>query len=698
MKKSLNIPFAPFAPFLLLPFFFLLSSPSLFAYAHWEGYCQQGGQQVVTSSARSTTQVQQSYPLSTLTVYVTGSSPPDKAVLYSDNNGTPLGNPLTCSKTGYASFYSANNTLDLTFSGTGIASPFTLGAVQAIDPFSLTVSSLSYRIEGRTFYQACADVVSRGVILAIDIQWAAIATTGTCAAPLQGGFTGGSIQPANGSVVTISGTVTAPPTQLFDISVGGAGSILLTGKILQVYPNWFGARMNGSTDDTAAWQGAIASLLGPGQTGGTVAMPGNVTSVTTTGIVITLNGQYLRIVGQDNSSVIQCTGVACVTWTGANNQGSGMSSLLISDPTGNSSTIGLHVAGGAISSNLLFENMRILGNDALQSGGHFAGLGVGVKLQDTTLARFSNVQVAYFHTDVLEAPGNTNFSSSMWHQSYMFGAGDRGWDIETSGDHWASQTDFEANTGTGIYMGANSQSLQVTQSHFEANRANQFDLEGAGAQFISSANNYEGGTALVNTQDSLFISNSGDNMGTMVVTVNSTGTVGLPGASFYDPIFAAAPIGTGCAIINMGGSARTYGSGCSLQWSVKGFTGYSVDGVFSAQASSSTAINAVDTHTSGTPAAGYSFQSLNASYPNLGFIQWEPGGAGGSFDFIPSYSGSGGLDYNLRNAAGSSIMKLFDTGALVLSGLPTSGTAVGSLCIDASNHVFVKTTSGPCVP
>lgn len=112
----------------------LLSSPNAFGLAHWEGYCQRGGQKVVTNSVQSTTSVQQSYPQATLTVYITGALTPTLATIYSDNNSTPLANPTTCSTTGYFSFYAFNNTLDLAFSGVGVPSPFTWGAVQGIDP------------------------------------------------------------------------------------------------------------------------------------------------------------------------------------------------------------------------------------------------------------------------------------------------------------------------------------------------------------------------------------------------------------------------------------------------------------------------------------------------------------------------------------------------------------------------------------
>lgn len=100
-----------------------------------------------------------------------------------------------------------------------------------------------------------------GASLAITQKWTV--PTLTCPANLV--FTGGAIQPARGQKVTLSGSLIADLSQHFDTSLAGPGSILITGPTAGIYPNWFGAKMNGSTDDTPAWQAAIASIIGPGQ-------------------------------------------------------------------------------------------------------------------------------------------------------------------------------------------------------------------------------------------------------------------------------------------------------------------------------------------------------------------------------------------------------------------------------------------------
>src|SRR5574337_817102 len=72
---------------------------------------------------------------------------------------------------------------------------------------------------------------------------------------------GAILKPANGVTVTLSGTVTAPETQIFDTSAGGI--VALTGTVAEPYVNWWGAKGVGiSHDDTAAFNAAIAALSG----------------------------------------------------------------------------------------------------------------------------------------------------------------------------------------------------------------------------------------------------------------------------------------------------------------------------------------------------------------------------------------------------------------------------------------------------
>ena len=119
----------------------ILATPAAFPYASYSGWCEQGGQKVTVAGQQSTTYTQQSYPNFTasgsgphVTVYLTGTT--TKATIYSDNAGTPLGNPFNCSATSQYQFFAADGFYDLVFSGTGI-SAFTIAGIQIRGSFNV---------------------------------------------------------------------------------------------------------------------------------------------------------------------------------------------------------------------------------------------------------------------------------------------------------------------------------------------------------------------------------------------------------------------------------------------------------------------------------------------------------------------------------------------------------------------------------
>jgi hypothetical protein len=125
----------------------LALAPSVFADERANGWCEQGGHPVTTGAVNSSTQVQQSYPRCTITVYQTGTTTP--AVLYSDNGITPLANPFTANQYGFWAFYATNGVYDIQLSGGGIATPFTIGAVSLFDVSSFVVPSQVCGVDGQ---------------------------------------------------------------------------------------------------------------------------------------------------------------------------------------------------------------------------------------------------------------------------------------------------------------------------------------------------------------------------------------------------------------------------------------------------------------------------------------------------------------------------------------------------------------------
>lgn len=100
----------------------------VFGLSKFQGYVERGGNSVTTGNLVSTTKVQKSFPLSTVTVYLTGTT--TLASISSDSGGTPKANPFTADSTGFWFFYGADGTtLDVKFSGTGVSSPWTISGL-----------------------------------------------------------------------------------------------------------------------------------------------------------------------------------------------------------------------------------------------------------------------------------------------------------------------------------------------------------------------------------------------------------------------------------------------------------------------------------------------------------------------------------------------------------------------------------------
>jgi hypothetical protein len=371
-------------------FFILLSFPgTASALAHWEGFCEQGGQKVATNSAQSTTNVQQSYPGATLTVYLTGTgSPGTKATLYSTNTGTALANPLTCSTfNGYYSFYAANGSVvDLTFSGAGIAAPFTIGAVPGIEP----VNQVVYPSAGNTFHQQCVLAASLGQTLQTSAPGAIVIAASENDSGCAINFLSGYLQPASGQTVTLSQDTYCQPTQqCYDISAGG--TIAFVRPPASVTPINFGADPTGTvgtaTATTAAFNAAAASIIttggDPSQVAGVLTVPagsyytnGSIAVNSTYGAEVNCltgskfywasttvsNVPFFKFTGTSNASIHGCTFIV----TNATYPMSSAGAAAMEFTTGAVTSTGFHVYNNTLSAanNLIYDFILVDGNGA----------------------------------------------------------------------------------------------------------------------------------------------------------------------------------------------------------------------------------------------------------------------------------------------------------------------------------------------
>ena len=131
-------------PCLFLVGVFLLSPSVLRARERAQGWCQQGNQTVTVLSIVSTTLVQRSFPLCTVTVWDAGTM--NLATIFSDDIGTSKANPFTADSFGLWSFYADNSRYDVQLSGGGIPVPFTLADWLLDDSAqaSTTISAVSF--------------------------------------------------------------------------------------------------------------------------------------------------------------------------------------------------------------------------------------------------------------------------------------------------------------------------------------------------------------------------------------------------------------------------------------------------------------------------------------------------------------------------------------------------------------------------
>lgn len=111
----------------LLPLLLLLTAlPARAQLANARGWCEDGGQNVITSGLTSTTQVQASYTQCQISVSIHGGG---TATIFSTGASAPLSNPFTAASNGQWIFYAANGEYDITLSGAGFPSPVTYSDV-----------------------------------------------------------------------------------------------------------------------------------------------------------------------------------------------------------------------------------------------------------------------------------------------------------------------------------------------------------------------------------------------------------------------------------------------------------------------------------------------------------------------------------------------------------------------------------------
>jgi len=278
------------------------------------------------------------------------------AAIFSDNAGTPKSNPFAVSATGYWFYYADNGSYANQYSGTAITNTFTNAALPLSDPSNLPNAIRWNATLGTTFAQQCATATAAPNTAIVVDTVAPVATGFTALCPVIF-YPGGMIQPASGQMVTFT-IQSAGLGTICDISSGG--SCVIRGSPVY-YPQWWGAKCNGSTPDQAAFNAAGTSIA----TGSELYVTSN----------CLLSGTW---------TISQAINVQCSGWSNG-------SSNIVVDPSMSTGDDVIHVLGnntGGISG-LIIQNCGInpvSGNPARY----------GINLDATSMTNGSNA-IAFFN-------------------------------------------------------------------------------------------------------------------------------------------------------------------------------------------------------------------------------------------------------------------------------------------------------------
>lgn len=264
----------------------LLTASLSFGMGSLNGYCEQGGQKVITNGASSVTQVQQSYPQCQVTVYYTGG---------------PVGSVTTSGAT--VTWY-AGTPFNANGQWTGLQITinsilYTVASVSSVTSLTLTsspptyTSPVAYSMGAATapapIFTANGSVLSNPFTATAQGYWQFYAANGQYDVKLSGGGFPSPVTRGSQNIIdplTVSGTINAAQ---------------------------FGVKCdNGATDSTAAWQAAFNSMshgvrlfvpctVPSGVQAGVLYIPstaaGGVVDTASSGVNATDTGQYGNIGG-----------------------------------------------------------------------------------------------------------------------------------------------------------------------------------------------------------------------------------------------------------------------------------------------------------------------------------------------------------------------------------------------------------------
>jgi len=180
-------------------------------------------------------------------------------------------------------------------------------ASAATGPTTFSESEMDLLCAGRDDTAALTAAIATAGDKAIVIAAGQTCTVSTMKIPNLQIEAGGLLKPLTSHTVVVTGSFRAGPYQTFTNALPGQGTVSFAGNatVNEVLTEWWGAKADGTTDCTAAFNSAMGSLTNnkPGKNGATIRLLAG--DYRTTGITIT--DQQVHLIGSGGPGVLGST-------------------------------------------------------------------------------------------------------------------------------------------------------------------------------------------------------------------------------------------------------------------------------------------------------------------------------------------------------------------------------------------------------
>lgn len=308
---------------------------------------------------------------------------------------------------------------------------------------------------------AAATALSVGTTLVITCKARIAGAVGTISCPVR--FEGGgSLDLQTGGSVTLSGELVAGLHQIF---YANGGTLTLTARVHCVYPQWWGALVNGVHDDSAAIQAAITAATGNGvNSPGHVYLSAGTWNVTTNNIIFSTAGVSLLISGAGPILTNLATSSTSGNVMEVNYSNTNTDNIAIRD-IGLSGSVSTGLVGLKLTGWIQHGNISNLAFNAFDTA---------LQLGDVFLTKFVNLRFHNYNTAITGTAGHFAQNNTFDTCHFSFGATNTSLGVKSVGmgyNTWLTpdfeagglmgSADFSGGTGWDTVIGARFERLNA---------------------------------------------------------------------------------------------------------------------------------------------------------------------------------------------------------------------------------------------